>query len=253
MKKKLQRLVFCCFSTFCFVSPSFAELAKLQSDCVVLSHGAYVGGELGYDYSKITEENFLFKFPTSHGPSTLSGYAHSAATGFVGGGFVGYGQSLTNHLYLGVELFANGVTSSTDNQAVYDHFHDVGRYDVNGYSNTVSIKNNVGISVLPGIQIHQNALFYGRLGYSQAHIGGKENIIFYSEPLGLPESITPYKISSSPNGFHYGLGIEAALVKQLSLRAELIHTDYQSFITRLNNSIAVSTNQAMLSLLYHFS
>lgn len=77
MKKKLQRLVFCCLSTLCFVPSSFAELAKLKSDAVALSQGAYVGGELGYDYSKITYENFLFNFTTSHGPSTLNGYAHS--------------------------------------------------------------------------------------------------------------------------------------------------------------------------------
>ena len=252
MKNKLRGLFFCLLSTSGLVSTVCAESVKLKSN-IVLSHGAYVGGELGYDYSKITYENFLFKFPTSHGPSTLSGDAHFAATGFVGGGFVGYGQSLPNHLYLGAELFANGVTSSTSNEAVYDHFHAIGRYDGNGYNNTVSVKNNVGISILPGIQIHQNVLFYGRLGYSQAHISGNENIVFYSEPLGLPESRIPHPFSSSPNGFHYGLGIETALVKQFSLRAELNHTDYQSFKTRLNNAMTVSTNQAMLSLLYHFS
>ena len=203
---------------------SFAEVAMTKPDADALSHGAYVGGELGYDYSKLYE-NVLFPFTTSHGPSTLTGYMHSAATGFVGGGFIGYGQTFTNHLYLGIELIANGSTASTNDQMVYDHFHDIGLYDGDGYRSTLSIKNNLGISILPGIKINQKALFYGRLGYSQAHISGKESIIFFSEPLGLPQSITPYALSSSPNGFSYGLGIETALLNHLSFRGEFIHTD----------------------------
>ena len=101
--------------------------------------------------------------------------------------------------------------------------------------------------------ISHTVLFYGRLGYSQAHINGNESVVFYSEPLGLPQTITPYAINASPNGFSYGLGIEFALMQHVSVRGEFIHSDYQSITTRLNNQIAVSDNQAMIGLLYHFA
>ena len=238
-------------SAICWVPFTFAETA-IAKPAVSLSHGTYVGGQIGYDYAPIYN-NFLFQYTTSHGPSTLGGYSHSAASGVVGGGSIGYGRMFKNYLYLGAELFANISTASTNNQAIYDHFHETGRYDGDGYHNTISVKNNTGISLLPGIQVNQNVLFYGRLGFSKSHIGGNERVIFYSEPLGVPTSTTPHSISFSPNGFNYGLGFETALVKHISVRGEFIRTEYQSFTSQLNNKISVSTNQAMIGLLYHFA
>lgn len=229
----------------------FAE-SQISSDPGVLSQGAYVGGELGYDYATIND-HFTFPFTTSHGPSELEGHTHFSAAGFVGGGFIGYGVQLKKNFYLGAEFLANGSTLSTYNQTIYNHFHDAGKYDGDGYDHTLSIKNNIGISLLPGIHLNQNVLFYGRLGYSSAHVTGTEGVIFYSEPLNLPQSTTSYSFSVSPNGFSYGLGIEAALVRHFSFRGEFIRTDYQSFKTRLNNQISVSNNQVMLGLLYHFT
>lgn len=229
---------------------SFIEAATSES--LALHQGLYIGGELGYDNATM-DYHFLFPFTTSHGPSTLDGNNHSAATGFVGGGFLGYVLMLTNHLSLGVELLANGSTASTTTQTVYDHYHDIGLYDGDGYSSRIAIKNNVGVSLLPGILVSHTALVYGRLGYSQAHMSGHESIIFYSEPLGLSQSTTPYTINASPNGFSYGAGIELAVAPRVSIRGEFVHTDYQSIKTQLNNQISMSDNQAMAGLIYHFS
>lgn len=239
------------FSSIVILPTSWAIPVVTAADAPALSQGFYLGGELGYDYAKIYE-NFSFPFTTSHGPSQLDGYAHSAATGFVGGGLIGYGKMLTNKLYLGTEILANGSQASTKNQATYSHFHDTGLYDHDGYSNVISFKNNVGISFLPGFQANKNNLFYGRLGYSLAHVSSTENVIFYGQPFNLPLTTTPYTNSYSPSGFSYGLGFETAFINQLSVRGEFIHTDYRSFTTLLGNQISIADNQAMIGLLYHF-
>ncbi len=250
MKKKYIQLCATIFSVISTASVSFSGSLSATPDDSGLSQGLYLGGSVGYDYAKIHHQ-FLFNFTTSHGHSTQVGYDHLVADGFVGGGFIGYGKKLSNNFYLGIELLANGSTASATNQTIYNHSHEE-LYDGDGYSNNISIKNNIGISFLPGVQVNSATLVYGRLGYSQARITGNEGVIFYSEPLGLPQTITPYEVSFSPNGFSYGLGIETALIKHFSVRGELIHTDYQSFTTSLNNKISVSDNQAALSFLYHF-
>ncbi len=235
---------------FLMFTASVSFSGSLSTILGKLSQDLYLGGALGYDYAKINDQ-FLFDFTTSHGPSTQVGYDYLAAGGFFGGGFIGYGKKWGNHLYLGVELLANGSSASVTNQTIYNHTHEE-LFDGDGYSNTISIKNNVGISLLPGVEVNNTTLVYGRLGYSKARITGTEGVVFYSEPSGLPQKTTQYTLSYSPNGFSYGLGIETAPIKHFSLRVELIHTDYQFFTTSLDNRISVSDNQAALSFLYHF-
>ena len=250
MKKASLQLITAIFSVTVTASVSFSGSMGATTDELGLSQGLYLGGSLGYDYAKIHHQ-FSFDFMTSHGPSTQVGYDNLAADGFVGGGLIGYGKQWGNRFYLGVELLANGSTASATNQTIYNHTHEA-LYDGDGYSNNISIKNNIGISLLPGVQVNNATLAYGRLGYSQARITGSEGVIFYSEPLGLPQTTTPHQVSFSPNGFSYGLGIETALIKHFSVRGELIHTDYQSVTTSLHNKMSVSDNQAALSFLYHF-
>jgi len=214
--------------------------------------GVYVGGEIGYDYAKVYN-NYEYSFTTSHGPSVTTGFNHLAATGFVGGGFIGYRQTVHDIFYWGVEILGNGSTASGVSESVYTHSHASGAYDSNGYNSAISIKNNFGASFLPGIKLNKSASLYGRIGYSQAHIKGNDTLIFYSEPLGVPQSRTPHTFSSSPNGLSYGLGFEAAVTHTLGVRADVIHTDYQSFKTSLSNRISVSDNQAMIGFIYHFN
>ena len=55
-------------------------------------------------------------------------------------------------------------------------------------------------------------------------------------------------------GFAYGLGIEQAVYKSWSLRAEYIRTDYSDFNTNLNaigSVLSASDNRYMLGIIYH--
>lgn len=216
-----------------------------------LSQGIYVGGAIGYDYAQ-SKHNFDDVFIVSHGISTFEGQYKSAGSGFAGGVFIGYGKMWTERLYLGAEAFIYGNTTKLNTIAFYDHFHEE-HIDRGGISDSLSIKNNFGVSILPGIKINPSTLAYFRVSYTQVAISGNESSILYDKGSGIPETITPFAFPSTHRGYNYGVGLESAITSHLSLRGDVVHANYGRFTTGLGNSFNFSDNQALASLIYHFS
>lgn len=215
--------------------------------CKPLYDGLYVGGQVGFDFAFI-KSNFAGVADTI-GDFFVDNHS-KAVTGFIGGGFVGYGRTFDNLLYLGVEFFGNGANATeTDNSAVIAG--DTG--DILGFTESVSVKGNYGISFLPGIKLNDSTLAYARLGYHWGRVSVDESVIFSDTPTGLPRTVIPFNYSSTRGGFNYGLGIETAIVRNFSVRGEVNHTDYRSFNTNIGTNIKVLDNQAMVGLIYHFA
>ena len=65
----------------------------------MLKDGWYLGAQAGYDSYRIRNST---SFPGTFAASTVT-----AANGWLGGLFLGYGQYMTNMFYLGGEIFGN--------------------------------------------------------------------------------------------------------------------------------------------------
>jgi opacity protein-like surface antigen len=215
--------------------------------CKPLYDGLYVGGQVGFDFAFI-KSNFAGVDDTVG--DFLTDNHSKAVTGFIGGGFVGYGQTFNNLFYLGVEFFGNGANATDSANA---SITDSNSGDILGFSESVSIKGNYGISLLPGIKLNDSTLAYVRLGYHWGRVSVDESILFSDVMTGIPPTVIPFNFSSTRGGFNYGLGLETAIVRNFSIRGEVNHTDYRSFATNTGTNIKVLDNQAMVGLIYHFA
>lgn len=206
----------------------------------MLMSGFYVGAQVGYDAYKIQRNQVL-----PLGPNVLSASNSAGAFGWVGGLMAGYGTVLNNWFYLGAEVFgsfsdAEGTTAANiaGPGALTDNI-------------TTTVHGSYGIGLLPGVKIAENYLGYIRLGWNRANLREQVNVIV---PGVLNQTATR---SNNSNGFVFGVGMEALLVDNWSIRGEYNHTWYESF-TVTNPIIGTckvtpSDNQYMLGLLYHFA
>ena len=64
----------------------------------------------------------------------------------LGGSFLGYGEYFNKfyNTYLGIEIFGNGTAASTSYTLSTPN---------NSYASDIKIKNNFGISLLPGVKL----------------------------------------------------------------------------------------------------
>jgi opacity protein-like surface antigen len=207
----------------------------------MLKEGLYVGAAAGidsyrtaYDVDFVTPEGVL-----------ISADPKMSDFGGVIGAFVGYGRYFDykrlHNLYLGLEVFANGSSAQTDAElkTVAD---TVPRVEV---EIAPRAQSNWGISVLPGIRLNLNTLFYVRLGYGWANLSVDESVL-----VG-PTEIEDHNKAITRGGFNYGLGVEAAFYDRWTARAEMNHTDYNDFDTRLGSKLKMADTQFMLGMIYH--
>ncbi len=171
--------------------------------------------------------------------ASIPGYSASndaSGTGFGGNLFAGYGYTFCNGFYLGSEVF--GSMTSLEHKTTTS---------VSGFSNTakIDVKNSYGLSVLPGYMITNNTLAYARVGYVRSKLE-ISNSGFPSDKFNL-------------NGVQYGLGLQTALMNNLSLRGEYTYTNYQSESRSYTNNAGTgtarlnpSTDQFGVSLAYNF-
>lgn len=208
---------------------------------LILKDGLYFGVQAGYDaYRIVNDADFL-----DTDVSLVFGFDPVlSVNGPVGGAFLGFGHYFSSfyNTYLGFEIFGNGSGAGTDAQIL--------DYVVSGpafikYSTDLQVKSNYGLSLLPGIKLNNATLFYVRLGYNWTNIDVNDYILLNQ---GLVAN-SIYDVTSS--GFNYGLGVETAVVPNVSIRAEYTHTDYSSFTTYLGTKISPQDNQYMLGLILH--
>lgn len=218
----LKRIAILALSTLLFPLSSYAN-------------GFYAGVGIGRDTA-----NFDQKLTINSTAFVADNDANGS--GALGTVFAGYSW-LFNKFYLASEL--NAALSSIDHHS-YVSSTTVPAFTLN---NRYAIANTVGISLLPGIKITDASLIYGRLGYvrSQLKIDSQINNSTTSDTHYL-------------DGFRYGVGLETQFTRNLGLRLEYDHTDYQSYSlttsvggVNATASVKPKSDQGILSLVWYFA
>lgn len=171
----------------------------------------------------------------------------AGSNGFSGAVFAGYGMSF-GQFYLGAEVdaAANSVKSKDSFSAdtPMGPIQNIAEYEM---------KSSYGISILPGFNVTDKVMIYGRLGYVNSKFEAKFTA---TDPSFNPVSKND---SKSLGGIRYGLGIATALMPNLNLRLDYTHADYSTHRTTLdnpfyrNNSFKPTTDQVQLGISYRFA
>lgn len=195
-------------------------------------NGLYVGGNVGV-------ANLLDKESTLYAPGLYDRHQFSA-TGFLGGGLIGYDYSVTNYIKVGIEGFINGAALNVAAEQQYSTYP----------SFKANMRYNTGVRIIPGYEFSPSTIVHIILGYSYGKFNISDNGNYGFINKGL-----------SGNGFQSGLGINVpCYFKNLSLRGDVIYTTYGSK-TSLGLSTALApqnyynnfaTIEGNLSLIYKF-
>jgi len=224
------------------------ENYKGEAPCPVetmLKDGFYVGVQGGYDMYRLKEDVNL----EDTDEDELETNPKLNANGWVGGAFLGYGKYWDN-FYLGAEIFANASGAKSD----MDTTLETSDGDILDLDTDIKVKSEYGISLLPGIKVNDDTLFYVRLGYNWARVDVDTDV--ETNVGGFVVGGGGDDDSETVHGFNYGVGIETLLVDNFSLRAEYTYTKYNdtdSGDDSVDNDLKISDNQFMLGLIYHFS
>jgi opacity protein-like surface antigen len=245
------------------------ELANYKGEAPALANcglrdGFYIGAAGGYDGYKIDNDISIPPILTTAPFLTMTSAPHMSVDGGVGGLFIGYGKYFDrfHNTYLGLEVFGDWSGASRNNNLPLgtNVVTPGGTYLISQELTTkVKVRNNYGISLLPGIKLYDLVLLYVRLGYNWANISVNQtinNTANFDSNVGVVTSAgsetLDFHQTSTVSGFNYGLGLETELYGQLSLRAEYTHTKYNSFHTSLvSTRITATDNQYMLGVIYH--
>jgi opacity protein-like surface antigen len=198
---------------------------------IVLHDGGYIGITTGY--TQFRSRNSISVNETLTSTVTTDYVANN--NGWAFGALMGYGRSFYDIFYIGGEMFINA--------NLYDENYTLIRPTFT-YINEVSGGPTFGFAILPGIKLTPATLSYIRLGYNWTIYKTSEEFV------GLFSSAQNNQLS----GFTFGVGIETVITGNYSLRGEYDHLYFGSFTTDdlFNNKMSISSNQYMLSLLYHF-
>ncbi|HEX4045920.1 MAG TPA: outer membrane beta-barrel protein [Gammaproteobacteria bacterium] len=189
----------------------------------MLMSGVYLGAQVGYDYLRVRES-----FADVANPPV-------AATGWLGGLFLGYGQYLTDLFYLGGEVFGN-YSGAQGTYRITDA-------TVGTFSSKFQARGSWGLALIPGLRLNDTTLGYVRLGYNWASF--KAN--------GALVGVASFSKTNTSNGFNFGVGMETLLVDNWSVRTEYNHTYYNSFNSALGTKFDPSDNTFTVGLVYHFA
>jgi len=185
----------------------------------------YVGAGLGPDAIDFKQQANIYQ-PGAFGFQVIN-KTHLSGTGVFGTVFIGY-KYLQNKFHLAVEANSNissaSFTTSND-EYVHSNFQH-SRYKIN---------NSYGVSVLPGYQISENALFYARLGYANANV-----------KISTTDSSLANK-SHRRDGFRPGLGVNQQITKRLSVRMEYSRTQYTKTKLSAFDAMSLVTKNTTIS------
>jgi opacity protein-like surface antigen len=213
----------------------FYQGALQQSDYSVYSDhslhdGFYLGLEAGYDFYKI--RNSIDDGAWQRNPDLSTVGMSYAALG-------GFGKYFDAPLYMGIEIFYNYSRAASDNNVGGNG----GDSDIDYRVKSV-ILGTYGASFMPGIKLSDSTLFYLKGGYTRIDMKTYET----SDTLSLNNAQ-----SNGVNGVHFGLGLEANIYRNLSVRGEYTHTNAQNFKTLTGTVVTPTNNQVMLGLIVHLA
>lgn len=195
-------------------------------------NGVYVGGDIGVS-------NLIDKESTLYSPGLYDRHQFSA-TGFVGGGILGYDYSISDRIKLGIEGFINGTALNIAAEQKYSPWP----------SFKANMRYDAGIRLLPGYEFSPGTIGHILLGYAHGNMNIKDDGNYGYIDRGI-----------NSNGFQAGLGINVpCYFKNLSLRGDMIYTRYVSntslglttSFTPLNYYNRFASIEGNLSLIYKF-
>lgn len=219
-------------STVAFAGHGYKDEVCQEPIHAQLMDSFYVGLQAGYDAYAVDINSSIPAFGANN--------VDISAKGWVGGIMFGYGKYFNNLYYLGGELFGN-LSNAGNSFNITDT--DVGPTIT--YNGKISVDASYGAAMLPGVKLNDVTMAYIRLGYNWA------NIRYQESHTGVGSSSK----SDTLGGFVYGVGLEALLKGNWSVRGEYTYTNYKSVDTPLGvgGSFAPSDNQFMLGVIYHVS
>jgi outer membrane immunogenic protein len=199
-------------------------------------HGFYLGIGGGPDIADYKQSSTV----VSPRDFNVKDTTHLSGTGLFGSLFGGYAWNY-RQLYLAAE--ANIFISSLDFQSSNSEFIH------KNFSNTdYKLQQGFGFSLLPGYQVTNTTLFYGRVGYSN------DQFKISTTDVSLAN------VNRNLNGLRLGLGVNQALSQNFSVRMEYGHVSYQSTsFTTVDGTVTKSTkitpqtNQVEFGVIYNFA
>lgn len=202
----------------------------------MLKDGFYLGALAGYDAFRLHQS-----FSDADNSFSMTG----SLTGWTGGLFAGYGQYFQNYYYLGGEILAN---YNGQNQTVMSASDN----DGDNNSQRAKAEGTFGIAILPGLKLQDTVLGYLRLGYNWTRFNSS-----YSSFDAGDGSTVSVSSNKTEGGFDAGIGLEALLTDNWSMRTEYNHVWYNSanLISPPAGSAntEISDNQFNVGFVYHIS
>jgi outer membrane immunogenic protein len=197
-----------------FIAAAFATLTgapAFAADMPIKSHapiafnwgGYYVGAQIGAAHVR---DGQRLSSPTF----TMANETADTATGFIGGVHAGYNWQASRLVY-GVEADFEG-GSTRVNHVLPTTIFPAGTVSNARLNWQGSVRGRIGYAV-------DRTLFYGTAGWAYAS---------FKDSYNLPGTVFNQTVTSPRNGWTAGLGIEYAVLANLTMRAEYRYTDFGS-------------------------
>lgn len=196
---------------------------------------AYLGIGAGPEFANFNQSATVVNPFTNVKDNTR--LAGNGIFGSIFGGYGGYYQ----RFYLAGEL--NGNASSVAFQSSNSEF-------ISGSTSTTHyrVQNSWGISLLPGYEVRESTLLYGRIGY----VTGSLKVSTTDASLA--------NVNHAITGFRYGAGVNQNFSEHFSARMEYSDTSYQNTTSRVvtgittkTTTLSPETSQVEFALIYLFS
>lgn len=201
-------------------------MAEARADDI----GLYVGVQAGYGSAVFTQDRTAVAGGGSSWSNDLGG------SGFVAGGFAGYGKSF-GQVYAGAE-------------AGYEYGDiESNLSDQSNYFKKIALNETFNLSLRPGYWIASQTLIYGRVGWAMSRFTVSQDI---------PGQNALPKTDEWIGGIVAGLGIEQGVTKSVALRLDYRHTFYTDEPTNTNTAgtrtdrFGIDSDVMAVGILYRF-
>jgi opacity protein-like surface antigen len=253
--------------------------------------GVYVAGYAGAQWSNFSwhgqgdataVDGYIYEnYPLNgYNYDVYSLDGNSGTTEFVGAVALGY-QLVNERLYLGFEV-AGTFDGTSDSEASYNNtFLEIyeGRDEFGGY-NSVMAKatlqgSEVDVDIKPGYIVNDNFLIYARIGAAFNRLKMESSGDWYETSINqdvdfASEAYDSNSTSKNVVGIRLGAGMEYLVTEHFGISVDYLYTDYgtvhssvsasdidEGFYQHISNGsnyseVHVTTQTAMLGLLYHF-
>lgn len=216
-----------------------------------LQDGFYVG--IQPSYTTVNNVEKLTSFDTVFSASTTYYNSKLGTNGWSGGIYLGDGRYFQNFYYLGAEIFGNLSSNFATSSNTIPSSSDT----IDTTNGQLTVGNNYGISIIPGISVNEHSLLYVRLGYKWTNFKYQATVAT-TDPV-----VSSVSTTKTMGGFNSGVGIETLIAGNWSVRAEYTYTNYGSenigfannneTTNPYNVNISPSDNQFSLGVTYHIA